>query len=192
MSIGCFWLISNHLTQSMFMTNKNIIKVVYSSFGMAMVGLVALLFDSMAIAVLLNLGGSILILTIIYFLINNGEFIQSGHVRFSGMGIALFIIGALFKIQHWPYATVFFISGVAEFIMVYLVYLFAKKKKTWMSYTKLLFLFVFLLGRLFSILHWPYTKELMVGSIVFLLITFIGVAHEKNLLFKKNKAQKEI
>ena len=44
-----------------------------------------------------------------------------------GFGLSLIVVGSLFRIQHWPYGTVYVCTGVSVYIIALLAKYFADK-----------------------------------------------------------------
>lgn len=75
---------------------------------------------------------------------------------------SLIILGSIFKMQHWPGASVILIAGVFFFMIAYmpfnLVAQLKKDKSTLNVILQISFLFTFwllLTGMLFKVQHWP-------------------------------------
>ncbi len=94
--------------------------------------------------------------------------------------IAIFNLGTLFKIMHWPVANTLLIFSVVlfafGFIPVYVVYHFKKSNG---SKEKMMYLFsgfylgLLSLGLLFKLMHWPASVEIMIAGCAFMFLGYL-------------------
>lgn len=94
-------------------------------------------------------------------------------------GIA-FMIGVLFKVMHWPGASVFLIAGWTVLLLIFLPLLMfsqlksarsGKEKKTYVI--GIISLIVFELATAFKVMHWPGAGPLMILGSVMLFSVFL-------------------
>lgn len=91
---------------------------------------------------------------------------------------ALFMTGTLFKIQHWPGASLLFFLGVGiiTFILIPLILLLQTKTTSINKATftiGLISLMIFLSGMVFKMQHWPGASFLLTTGSVFLVLVFV-------------------
>lgn len=92
-----------------------------------------------------------------------------------GIPVVLIITGAIFKIQHWPYANSFLITGALFQAIVHAFGFFIRKHKVATDYLKLIFSFAWCTGIWFRLEHWPFSHVVGVltdGSFILLIITY--------------------
>lgn len=70
--------------------------------------------------------------------------------------VTLFLIGLLFKIEHWPFANLIIISSFCGLILFYPLRFAAKSQKKFIDYVKLVFILFWSVSGIFTILHLPY------------------------------------
>jgi len=124
----------------------------------------------------LPVGFVVFFMTGIYLLIKNGEFIKSDAFRFTGIGISVILVGAMFKVMLWPGAGIMLALGFLSFVGFYLYYMLRYKHTTWVNFLKLFFLLSMAIGRLLQMSRFPYSENISiigVGILVILLIDFI-------------------
>lgn len=92
----------------------------------------------------------------------------------------LMLLGATFKVMHWPGAGVMIVLGGATFSLVFLPLMIALKFRDEEKTTdKLIFGFSFILGimgimgALFKVMHWPYANFLMISSASLFIFVYI-------------------
>ena len=70
--------------------------------------------------------------------------------------ISILIIGALFKIMHWPGANVIMVSAFGTIAIIYPFRFYKKAPKLLIDYVKLVLVLVWSIRGVFSTLHLPY------------------------------------
>ena len=97
-----------------------------------------------------------------------------------GLGAAVVIVGALFKIMHWPGAAVMIILGSFSFAFLFIPLIILKKfKEESFSKDQIIYSIGIILGTvlglgfIFKIMHWPMATILMLSSII--LFNFLYV-----------------
>jgi hypothetical protein len=122
----------------------------------------------------LTLISSVLVYAGVSLLLKNGKFAYSRYANLLNINAAIIIIGALFKIQHWPFADVLLIIGLFPIPVIYTLYFFTTKKEySVIAFLKLVFVFTWILWRLFRVEHWPYADELQIASEIALLTILV-------------------
>ena len=81
----------------------------------------------------------------IYLLLKNGTFIKSTEGKLTLGAIALLLIGAMFKIMHWPFANEMLIVGFGSMAGFYTTHFFNKPEKELLDYGKVLFVFLIII-----------------------------------------------
>jgi len=91
-------------------------------------------------------------------------------------------LGAMFKIQHWPGASIMLTLGIACLVLVFVPFALTEhyrntdgKKNLWLHIVTFFTCLVVFTGALFKIMHWPYAGILLVFSIPFPFILFLPV-----------------
>jgi len=88
----------------------------------------------------LDVNMSLFTLTSLCLLIRNGEMIRSKQFIYIVISIFISIIGATFKLMHWPGAMGIIIFSNYGIVLAYFFYFLMKKNRNWTAYVKLLFL----------------------------------------------------
>ena len=83
------------------------------------------------------------------------------------ISIVALIVGAAFKIMHWPYANVISVSSFASIAILYCFRFGNKKVKNFIDYIKLILVTAWSINGILSTLHLPYKQ-------IFQLITIIS------------------
>lgn len=99
-----------------------------------------------------------------------------------GFSAITFIIGAFFKLMHWPGASVFLLVGIASFCFMFLPLLSVLRVKE-QKETKnkiiisiaTLFGILISLATLFKVMHWPYANMMWIISLGILFFIFLPV-----------------
>jgi len=100
--------------------------------------------------------------------------------------LSVFLIGILFKIQSWPFATELLLLAYGSFFLVSVGYFLSDPEKDIADYTTLTMAVCFSVGGILSILHLPYKEYIyLLFWIAFLLwlilkgITFLKKPNKK-------------
>jgi hypothetical protein len=131
---------------------------------------------------LLDTFQSLFFLTGLYLLIRNGTFIQTREFRLIGIGIAVVILGGLFKVMHWVGADQLVGFGGGLIFILYLLHFIKKPGKQLIDIGKLAFLITFLAGRYFKLMHWPKGDELTFLSIMIFIPVVIYFIQSKGMM----------
>lgn len=107
-----------------------------------------------------------------YLLYKNGTFQNTRLSRFTGISIAMILIGSMFKIIHWPGAAQLFGLAIISFVVLYSLHFISKHPKLALDWAKLLILILLLSGRCFRFFHWKNAYELQYIS-TFAFLSFI-------------------
>ena len=94
----------------------------------------------------------------------------------------LMLLGCMFKIMHWPYASIMLVVGLGIFALIFLPYygymllynLSGNHSKIAGVFGSLLFISI-ALGALFKIQHWPGAAAVLVLEFVFLVFFIFPV-----------------
>lgn len=96
---------------------------------------------------------------------------------FSGL---IFMIGVIFKIQHWPFGSVMLFTGYISLITIALpIFLInmvrnaASKKDKWMYALGIISLIIFATSSMFKLFHWPGAAVLMLVGAFLLISVFL-------------------
>lgn len=118
-------------------------------------------------------GTYLFILTGLYLMLLNGSFIQTRWFNLVRLAISLLLIGALFKIMHWPGADILIISSALVLIIAYLSHFFYKPRKMPIDYGKLLIVLIQPILKVFMALHVYTPAPELLDAWNMLLILFI-------------------
>jgi hypothetical protein len=122
------------------------------------------------------IGSNILNIAGVFFLLKNGSFYQSKQFRLIFLGFAITILGALFKIMHWPFSSPLLIIGMLFIPTIYLIHFYHKSIKEFLDYLKLVWVFSFYILSLSILLHWyrdDYKLGLINEMLFFLILVFV-------------------
>jgi len=87
-------------------------------------------------------------------LLQNGSFLKTRYSRIAMGLIALVIIGALFKIMHWPYNSVLLWIGCIGIVASYFFHFMKKPIKKRLDYLKLAWVSGMYMGALLRLYHY--------------------------------------
>lgn len=170
---------------NMTINNKLLLSIIVFSLGLIIIGFIGLSTDNENLDIVLKPSIFLFIITGGYFIIKNGTFIYSPEYRFVKLGIAIILVGTMFKIMHWPFATPILGLGCISFSIVYLYYLIQKNQTRWSDFIKLIFVLTVSIGRLFKMFHWPYSKEITIVGMIALIILIIDLIKTKKVHLDK-------
>ena len=112
---------------------------------------------------------------------------------------SLLIIGAIFKLQHWPGAGVLIVLGsfllAAVYLPVFAMVSMRDTRKREKKVNKTLYVagvitgFIFITGVLFKIMHWPGAGVSLTVSVLLTVVVFIPVLVVHSLKDKENQVQ---
>ncbi len=112
---------------------------------------------------------------------------------------SLLIIGAIFKLQHWPGAGVLIVLGsfllAAVYLPVFAMVSMRDTRKREKKVNKTLYVvgvitgFIFIMGVLFKIMHWPGAGVSLTVSVLLTVVLFIPVLVVHALKDKENQVQ---
>ncbi len=155
------------------MTEKNLINIIYLTFGAILIGLLGMAFSEKSLYLFFDIGSGLFVLTGGYLIVKTGRFIKTSYFRFLGIGVSVLIIGAVFKIMHWLYVPLILAFGYAWIIILYLIYQIQNKNRKWLDWIKLVCLTMLLVSKYFLTMHWPYQDELYIVSVLLLVVLVI-------------------
>ena len=112
---------------------------------------------------------------------------------------SLLIVGAIFKLQHWPGASVLIVLGsfllAAVYLPVFAMVSIRDTRKREKKVNKTLYVvgvitgFIFITGVLFKIMHWPGAGVSLTVSVLLTVVLFIPVLVVHALKDKENQVQ---
>ncbi len=103
------------------------------------------------------------------------------------ISIGFLIIGAMFKIMHWPAANVIVIGSLLSIGLFSAARFIAIKTKVALDYIRLMLAESFVINAIFGFLHWPY--KVIPWTLLF--ISFILWIWFDGFAFSQNKTPKE-
>lgn len=156
------------------MTNKTTLIIIAISLVAALVGLIISFFDaSINLADLLLTGGYTIAQFLgLLILLYNGSLIGTKYFRIIQFLTGITILGALFKIMHWPGANEMLLISLNGIALTYLVRFINKKQKGHLDILKLLWVLTTYISVALVLLHWIPREITYIGNILF-WITFI-------------------
>jgi hypothetical protein len=112
---------------------------------------------------------------------------------------SLLILGAFFKLQHWPGASILIVLGAfllgAIYLPVFAMVSIRDTRKKEKRVNKTLYVagvisgFIFITGILFKIMHWPGASIALLTSVVLAVAFFIPVLVSQAIKDKENQVQ---
>lgn len=114
---------------------------------------------------------------------------------YSGIASAITtILGSLFKIMHWPGASIMLVLSVVFMCFIFLpVFLVIKTKETDKTLEKLVIIIGCVFGILlsfsvlFKVMHWPYANKLWTTSLAILGLVFLPIYYLNGIRKEDNK-----
>lgn len=127
-----------------------------------------------------------------FILLLHGTFIMTKYFRYAKGMFAFVIIGALFKIQHYPYSNMFITVGWLGILLIYGFSFTKKPIKNALDFLKLLCVIFSVPKIILDIFHYPYVDIFTVLSSVTILLAliffFLGKKDKRrlNITFSKS------
>jgi hypothetical protein len=163
----------------MNINNKLVLSTIILSLSFIVIGTIGVQTANANLAVLLSPGELLFLFSGVYLLLKNGTFIKSAQYRLARLGIAVLLIGVMFKIMHWPFSAAMLIVGCMSFSALYLYYLIKNNHTRWSHYLALFFILTFSIGTLLKLFRWPYSEEVVFSGMIALLILIIDLVKTK-------------
>jgi hypothetical protein len=98
------------------------------------------------------------------------------------LSTAFTFLGSIFKIMHWPGASVMIIIGAFSFAFIFIpLLIFIKFKEVIFLFDKFIYSIgvvlgtILMVGFVFKLMHWPWATVLMLSSIVIFNFLYIPV-----------------
>lgn len=98
------------------------------------------------------------------------------------LSTAFTFLGSIFKIMHWPGASVMIIIGAFSFAFIFIpLLIFIKFKEVIFLFDKFIYSIgvvlgtILMVGFIFKLMHWPWATVLMLSSIVIFNFLYIPV-----------------
>ena len=98
------------------------------------------------------------------------------------LSTAFTFLGSIFKIMHWPGASVMIIIGAFSFAFIFIpLLIFIKFKEDIFLFDKFIYSIgvvlgtILMVGFIFKLMHWPWATVLMLSSIVIFNFVYIPV-----------------
>jgi len=107
--------------------------------------------------------------------------------------LSILILGALFKVMHWPYANQLMLPAVSGILIFYTIRFLLKETKERLDYVKLLLVLTWSLHYLITVFHLFYLPEFVVYIPLILFGWWFieeGINYFKNSRFKVGSAGK--
>ena len=128
-----------------------------------------------------------LVVILIYgFFSKNGVYVSTKWFQRSSIFVPFILIGALFKIQHYPYVIELFAIGFGGLTLSYGLHFLDKKNKIFLDYLKTLWIFIDLGARFLIINHYNYGHELKHFLSPLLLFSIIILTVKTNITSNKS------
>ncbi|MFN0276281.1 MAG: GldL-related protein [Chitinophagales bacterium] len=111
---------------------------------------------------------------LINLMVRNGNILKGKYYRYIFIGLSIIIIGALFKILHFPYADQMLITGCCVVAIAYILWTFYKRPTYFLDILKCLWLLTTITAILIRFLHFPYSEYLITSNFaIFITMTFV-------------------
>ena len=98
------------------------------------------------------------------------------------LSTAFTFLGSIFKIMHWPGASVMIIIGAFSFAFIFIpLLIFIKFKEVIFLFDKFIYSIgvvlgtILMVGFIFKLMHWPWATVLMLSSILIFNFVYIPV-----------------
>ena len=98
------------------------------------------------------------------------------------LSTAFTFLGSIFKIMHWPGASIMIIIGAFSFAFIFIpLLIFIKFKEVIFLFDKFIYSIgvvlgtILMIGLIFKLMHWPWATVLMLSSIVIFNFVYIPV-----------------
>ncbi len=122
---------------------------------------------------LLELSFSIAQLYGLLLIFKAGNLQFSKHFRFMQAAFAVGLIGALFRVLHWPGAKILMLGATMAIVLIYTIWVFQKPVKKPLDWAKLLWLLSTELSALGIATHWFTFKTAWISYLPFILLFFL-------------------
>ncbi|MBC8045585.1 MAG: hypothetical protein H7Y00_02185 [Fimbriimonadaceae bacterium] len=147
-----------------------------------------------------GLGLLILVLSVLqlYFanvIIRNGNILKSNHYRYIFIGLAIVIVGALFKILHLPYADLLICCGYAFIGIIYISWTAFKKPVYLLDILKCVWVLSVLANGIFKLYYFPYQLYIIIMScavFIAMLSVYYLYPHQRHTNALKIREDKDI
>lgn len=126
---------------------------------------------------------NLFVIGVAYYLLKQGQFVTTNYYRGIYVGIALNILGALFRIQHYPGAAILIALGSLTIAISYFLYFIKRRTDKLLTFIKFLFVLFTVSSRFMIIHHWPYAALLFYCSVVLLFGLLIHHLMNKEKLY---------
>lgn len=165
------------------MKNKHLLILILIAFMIFLFGLIINLSGDAAFgSVWVSLGLSFVNLLGINLLVKNGTLRKTTYFKLISVFIGLLIFGAMFKVMHWPGASIILIISLIGIPLIYTIHFLKKTIKNILDFLKLAWVLTPYIAVLFVIMNWG-PKELTYLSNIIMLFSIIHFA----LICIKNK-----
>lgn len=107
----------------------------------------------------------------------------TGYFRFISLCIGVLIIGALFKIMHWPGADQMVLISMSGIAVIYTIRVLHKKRLRFLDISKWAWLITGITSSLLSFLHQPYAQlaaYISMGMFFMMMLAFFIAPKEDN------------
>jgi hypothetical protein len=142
----------------------------FIALALIIAGFIASGFNHQEWEVITQSGLNLFMLSGVYLLVINGDFVKTREFRLCRLGVSFILLAVMVKIMHWSYYEYLLTAGFLSIVLFYLIYLVKHKKKSFISLLKLLFVITILAGRYLKMIHFPFSDELILVSVVLLSI----------------------
>jgi len=96
--------------------------------------------------------------------------------RLKALVIAVSVIGAFFKLMHWPGANMMLIAGLSLLGLIHLALSFMgngiTQKELYIQYARSSGIALTIFGALFKIMHWPGASTILIAGIGGIVLSF--------------------
>lgn len=162
------------------MSERILISVVYLTFGLMLVGMIGYFIENPLFNLFVYYGSIGFLISGVYLIAKNGGFIKTHEYRIALLGVAIMLVGAMFKIQHYPFSKEILALGYFSILLSYPIYMFLNKQTEWRNFVKLIFLTSILTGKYFKIIHFPYSEQITFIGMIILIVLVVDFLKTRN------------
>lgn len=171
------------------MTNKHYIHYIILSLLLAATGLLMMLLESTGNTgeLLLNAGLGVGQILGMLLLLQNGNIQGTVYFRIIRFCMGLILLGAMFKIMHWPGANLILLLSMFGVAITYGIWFLRKKQKGRLDFLKLVWVLSAFIGTVLVILHWvkPGITYIAYGFFWLSLVDFVATGLKTKTLFAR-------
>lgn len=117
----------------------------------------------------------------LYLLINSGTFKKTKYAKYARIGIAIIIIGALFKILHLAGSEYIVTAGYAVILMCYTLSFVNKPFKKAQDLLKLIYAFALVITVLSKFFHLSLANYSVIPAIIMIIMVLLHIKEQQQM-----------